>query len=233
MSSTRPLTSTSAEALAEVSGWGPFFAVRTHTAPPDGWRPLRELVDDPAVLADRVAQVRSYLAAGGGQVTDRVAASVTQLGVVARLVAPAVGLAVHSGRFLSLDPDDTYWRSELGGAFPLSVTGRGTATSDRLMAMVHHIVGATRVFSVSERVLLGNVASAINGAAAMIGAARPDLATSATAVADDLLGRPLLRHTGFRRPDGRFQRSSCCLIYRAAPAMSRDVVCGDCVLRAH
>jgi hypothetical protein len=218
----------SASAVAEVGGWGPFFTVERHDVPPPGWRPVRELADDPQVLADRVAAVRAYLASGGGRVPVRVAASVTQLGVVARLVAPSLGLAVHSGRFLGVA--DACWRSELGGAFPLSVTGRATDSPAELIGVVRGIVDATRVFSVSDRVLWGNVASAVNGAAMMVAVARPDLAARATAVADDVLRLPPLRGTGVRHPDGRFQRRSCCLIYRASPTGGRAAVCGDCVL---
>jgi hypothetical protein len=224
--------------LAEVSGWGPFFANESHTvdtvavAP---WRGLRELVDDPDVLADRVSSVRAYLAAGGGrrpeQVPLRVAASVTHLGLVARLVSPTLGVAVHSGWFPALQLSDVWWQPELGGAFPLSIGVRGTSDPDRVLTgAVRELCDAVGVFSVSERVLWGNVASAVNGAATMIGNARPDLAARATAVASDLLRRPPLRHTSTRRPDGRFQRRSCCLIYRASPTGGRDAVCGDCVL---
>lgn len=210
---------------AEYGDWGPFFAVRIETDPP-GWRPLRDLLEDPRVLADRVAAVRAYL---GDRAAVRVAASVTQLGVAARLVAPALASFVHSGRFLAVGPDDAWYRSELGGAFPLSVTGRTTDTPRELIDAVGLLVEATRVFSVSERVLWGNVASAINGAATMIGVARPDLALAAASAADGLFRLPRLHGTGMRRPDGRFRRASCCLIYRASPA-GRSAVCGDCVL---
>ncbi len=211
-------------ALTEIADWGPFFAVDVGRTPSPEWLPLRDMLDH-GVLAARVAAVRERL---GGRVPVRVAASVTQFGLVARLVSPSLALFVHSGRSLAVGPGDAWWRPELGGAFPLSVTGRSTGSPAELLDVLGRIVLAAKGFSVSERVLWGNVASAVNGAATMIGVARPDLASRAIAVADDLLGRPPLRGTGVRWPDGRFRRASCCLIYRAAPGPR--VVCGDCVL---
>jgi hypothetical protein len=55
---------------------------------------MSELVDAPRILRDRVAAVRARLAATGGQAPEavelRVAASVTHLGLLARLVSPAL-----------------------------------------------------------------------------------------------------------------------------------------------
>ena len=84
--------------------------------------------------------------------------------------------------------------------------------------------------SVSPIVLQGNVASAVNAAAAMIAAARPGLATRAAAVRRAMLSAPELAGTWTSSPAG-FRRRSCCLIYRAAPAATA-AVCGDCVLNA-
>lgn len=208
--------------MAEISGWGPFFAVRVEAAPGPPWRPVRDLVDDPSVLSDRVADVRVSLSA-----SVRVAASVAQLGVAARLVAPSLAVAVHSGRFPAFD---VWWRAGLSGAFPLAMSGRPADTPAELVDFLRRLVDAVAGFSVSRQVLWGNVASAINGAAVMIGAARPDLASRAIAVADDLLAARPLRGTGVRGADGRFRRRSCCLIYQASPGAGRTAVCGDCVL---
>ena len=221
-----------ASALAEVGDWGPFFAVQTHDVgalAPFPWRPMRELVDNPEVLADRVSSVRSHLAIGGGRPTERVAASVAHLGLVARLVSPTIGLIVHSGQWLVMDLADLWWQPTLVGAFPLSV-GVVEQPDAVIGDAVLELTWAVRGFSVSERVLWGNVASAINGAATVIGSSRPALATRAEAVVARLLALPELRHASTRRQDGRFQRLSCCLIYRASPTNSRDNLCGDCVL---
>jgi hypothetical protein len=82
--------------------------------------------------------------------------------------------------------------------------------------------------SVSPIVLQGNIASAVNAAAAMIATARPGLATQAAAIRSALLSAPELAGTWTRSAAG-FRRRSCCLIYRAAPAAT-SAVCGDCIL---
>jgi len=96
--------------MRDLATFGPFFAVQTHPAgstPREPWHAMNELVEDPGVLMDRVAAVRCRLAAAGGQPTDgvemRVAASVTHLGLVARLVSPALAVAVTSGELLEID----------------------------------------------------------------------------------------------------------------------------------
>jgi hypothetical protein len=227
-----------ASALAEAGDWGPFFAVHTHAAgetPLSPWRPIHELVTDRDVLRERVSGVRAYLATASDQpperVAPRVAASATHLGIVARLVSPFLGAAAHSGRFPAIELADIWWQPELGGGFPLSVPVAEEPDPDKaFLGAVGELGAALGVFSVSERVLWGNVASAVNGAAVALGRTRPDLASRAAAVAAGLLALPPLRQAITRRQDGRFQRSSCCLIYQVSPTNSRAAVCNDCVL---
>ncbi|HEX5406227.1 MAG TPA: (2Fe-2S)-binding protein [Pseudonocardiaceae bacterium] len=228
--------------LAEL---GPFFAVHTHAAgavPAAPWRRLSELLDiapSGDMLRHRVTAIRGYLAAGGGQVPDgiplRVAASVTQLGLTARLVSPVLGAAVLTGRLVDVDLDSAWWQPELGGTFPLSLPPPGDPPVDVVAGLVavlngpiRALVDATRRFSVSDRILWGNVASSVNGAATAIAATRPDLAGRAGELVSALLDREPLRDTGVRN-GGRFRRRSCCLIYRAARG-GHGAVCGDCVL---
>lgn len=225
-----------ASVLAEVSDLGPFFTLHSFdTDAPPPWRSMRELSHDPDVLRQRVFAVRASLAGAGGQrperVAVRVAASVTHLGLMARLISPALGMAVHTGWFPALNLADLWWQPELGGAFPLAIGAVKRADPDGMLTgAVRELGEAVRVFSVSDRVLWGNVASAINGAATMVGMARPDFASRAARMASLLLEHPLLHDASLRHPDGRFQRRSCCLIYQASPTRSRDAVCGDCVL---
>lgn len=209
----------------------PFFAIHEHpagAAPAAPWRPFRELVDDPAVLTGRIAAIQAYLAAGGGQPAVRVAASVTHLGLVARLVSPTLGIAAMTGEFPALDLADVWWQPELGGTFPLSAHYRPGGSAAAFVDGPLRTL--TDEFDVSGKVLWGNVASAINGAAAMLANTSPELADRATRLATDLLSTPLLRDTNTRRANGLFQRRSCCLIYLAAAEPSRNAVCGDCVL---
>lgn len=239
------------EMVDDLDALGPFFVLDTHSsADPmtEPWQPMRELLTDPAVLRDRVAGVRTYLADAGGQESQavplRVAASVTQLGLVARLISPALALAVTTGRVVDLDLAHLRWQPVLGNAFPLSIPAGNLGTRNPeleqvattlarrvLDGPVREIVEATRPFGVSTRILWGNVASAVHGAASMIATARPGEAARSHALTSVLLSRPPLRGTGTRTLDGAFRRRSCCLIYQAAPGASGRV-CGDCVLLA-
>lgn len=230
------------EPVDHLASLGPLFAVHTHSASEpvtEPWRPMNELVTDPAVLRERVAGVRAYLAEAGGRTPDavplRVAASVTQLGLVARLVSPALALALSTGRVLDLDLPRVRWQPVLGNGFPLSVPGNlddpepaglAAALARRVLdGPVREITEATRPYGVSTRILWGNVASAVNGAASMIERTEERCHGLISA----LLSLPPLRDTSTRAPDGAFRRRSCCLIYQAVPTSS-GAVCGDCVL---
>ncbi|GES29992.1 (2Fe-2S)-binding protein [Streptomyces angustmyceticus] len=108
------------------------------------------------------------------------------------------------------------------------------AAEELLDGPVRELTDAVAAFSVSRRVLWGNVASAVHGAAAGIASAAPALARPARTAALLFLHHPRLRDahtlddvTG--SPNSRFQRRSCCLIYRAAPD-DAGATCGDCVL---
>ena len=214
-------------ASAELTAWGPFFALHDHPVGAD-WRRFRDIVDDPAVLAGRIAAIQAYLAGGGGSPSARVAGSVTHLGLVARLVSPTLGFAALTGGFPALDLADVWWQPQLGGTFPLAAHFRDGGSPAAFVDGPLRTL--TAAFDVSGKVLWGNVASAINGAATMIASTRPDLADRAAALADELFGTPPLHDASTRRANGRFQRRSCCLIYQAAARPSRDAVCGDCVL---
>lgn len=205
-------------------------------------------------LAARVAAVREVLAAGGGQpaeaVEERVAASVVHLGLVARLLSPYLALAVLYGQVPArLRLADLRWQPALGGPYPLALplplppAGEGdtpgavtdlAAVADRFAAAVcggalREVEAACARFRVTPHVLRGNTASAVNGAARMIAAARPDAAVRARELTGLLLARDPLLGSGRCTPGGGFRRRSCCLIYRAAPGRS-GALCGDCAL---
>lgn len=230
----------SGEALHALDELGPFFTVRTHaahSAPEQPWRPMSELVDDPEVLRERVREVRARLAGRrpAGDVELRVAASVTHFGLVARLISPVVAVAARSGQLLEPDLRRVRWQPELGGAFPLSVSGVASASASpdvlahRLVdGPVRELGEAAEVFSVAPRVLWGNVASALNGALSVMAGTLPQHAEAARSLGSALLSREPLRDTS-TVVDGAFRRRSCCLIYRAAPGHDGPI-CGDCVL---
>jgi hypothetical protein len=194
------------------------------------------------VLRERVGVVRAALAGRAGCAPEgielRVAASVTQLGLAARLIAPV--LAAQAGRHqLDLRLGGVWWQDTVGGPMPLSVPGPAAAagadpgsppaTATLLDEVIAPITVATAALApVSRRVLWGNVASAVNGAARQVAVARPELATAAWAAAASFFRDPRLS-TEPGPPGPSFRRASCCLIYRLAPGPGPSV-CGDCVL---
>ena len=235
---------------AELAQLGPYFAVSIH--PPGQplaapWRPLSTLLDSPADLRQRITEVRRALAADRPPeaVEFRAAASVTHLGVAARLISPVLGMAVLLGRVPRVDPAEVAWQPVLGGPLPLSLpasalAGAGDRPGARKLAselrqgLLHGPVRAltevTAAMSVSPIVLQGNIASAVNAAASMIAMARPDLATEAATLRGALLSAPELAGTWTSSAEG-FRRRSCCLIYRVDPAAT-SAICGDCILNA-
>lgn len=258
---TEPTAGPAAGLAAGLAALGPFFAVEVHdpgSGCPGPWRPARELLASPGPLNTRITQVRAGLAAAACRPPEtiewRVAASVAQLGLAARLISPALGAAVL-GAGLDIDLNLARWIPGAGGPFrlslpqaafvaagppapaggigpPLSPAAAGLAAQPvlRLLAgPIRALVEMTALRPVSRRVLWGNVASAVNGAAAMIAAAWPARAAGAAAASSVLLGSPALagRYTG--QPVTSFRRCSCCLIYRIAGQAQR-AYCGDCVL---
>jgi hypothetical protein len=235
---------------------GPFFAVETHdpaTPPGAPWRPLTDVITSPGGLRARVQEVRVALAAAAGRQPEavelRVAASVAQLGLAARILSPVIGAAALGYR-LPLDVGQARWIPSLGGPFPLSLpaallpatasstTGsptQGPPDVDRragwevLEGPVSSLVRVTASLAVSGRVLWGNVSSAVNGAAAMIAVNRPDLGARAARVATVMLGFPALADSYHGRAGRDYRRRSCCLIYRIG-SPGPATYCGDCVL---
>jgi hypothetical protein len=249
--------------LADLAALGPYFAVDVHrpgVPPRPPWQPLGELVSSADALAGRIGEVRERLAAAAGcppgSVEFRVAASIAQLGLCARLLSPALAAAA-AGQALPVDTAQARWVPALGGPFRLSLpdtvleasavpdsavpdsavpdsavpdsaAAGAAATADLLAGPVTRIVRLVQAMGISPRVLWGNVASAVNGAATMIAAARSDLASPAAQAAATLLGQPVLAGTYQGHPLAGFRRRNCCLIYRLSP--SAPAYCGDCVL---
>jgi hypothetical protein len=213
-----------------LTRFGPFFAVDLDL---DG-RPLAELAR-PDVLRTRAAAVATALAAGlppGHDVPARVAASVSQLGLCARLSAVALGAAVD-GLTVPV-PERWSYVDRLGGPYPVGLRRLPAAASapdwvDVLLALVRPVAAATiTTFALSPQVVWGNVASGLHGAARMITTADPGMAASAAARLAEVLDHDELRGTLTRAADGNLRRRSCCLIYRLSGSTS--AVCGDCVL---
>jgi hypothetical protein len=140
---------------------------------------------------------------------------VTHLCLPARLISPALASAVL-GIPLRVDLAQAWWVPALGSPFRLSLPdaafgstpGRSeTPAEDEIRDSLHSLlrgpigslVEMTAAMATSRRVLWGNVASAINGAAAMISVTQPELTAAATATATAMPASQLWRVTGGSR----------------------------------
>ena len=235
-------------ALADIATIGPFFHVHTHhpgSPPPAPWRPMSELTGTPDVLAARVDRIREALAANADRPTDqievRVAASITHLGLTARILSPLLALTITTGVVPAVTLDQLYWQDELGGAFPLSIS----APIDPATPRTPRTPGLAAVFSeqvldgpvtaitkavrdarlVSKPIMWGNAASAVVSAGTLITTQRPDSSGNIANLTEALFQQPPLHETGTLGPP--FRRRSCCLIYRTA-SPTPTAICGDC-----
>ncbi len=192
---------------------------------------MTALTDDSAALEARIQAVRTALRprtrSQPADIATRVAASATHLGLIARLIAPAIGAVALGHPPTSLLLDDLWWQDILGGPFPLSVTAGPTGPplpGPAIEAITAAIAERSRL---SDRVVWGNVGSAANSAARLLSAARARSDDPAHAATDTVLADRRI-DSGVLRAGPAFRRRSCCLIYRVAD--DRAAVCGDCVL---
>ena len=221
--------------MSDLVALGPFFAVHTHVrgAPvPPPWQSMTLLIDDTDVLAGRVEAVRTALARRVGRqpgaVEIRVAASVAHLGLVARLIAPMIGVSMLGHAPSAWSVDELWWQNTLGGPYPLSAVDRPATWGPGPGPAVEAITTAiAERYRVSGHVLWGNIGSAANSAARLICTSRPDLTAAAHAAADIILTDSRI-NGGSLRAGSQFRRNSCCLIYRTAD--DRSAICGDCIL---
>jgi hypothetical protein len=226
--------------LAALRPLGGFFLLRT-TGMPDPRLPTLtrvyegrapEVPGDP--LALRVEKVAHALRAP----EPRIAASVAQQGLAARLWAVALGCAVRYDRIPDLDPRLLHW--DPAGSAPddlwLSAVRPLPADAGTLADVVLHghlrpLTGTVRArYRVAAGLLWGNAASALAGAARQLDRwarahGRPDTAVHIRALTAELLAHPLLAGTGTLTGTA-FRRRSCCLYYR----VPGSGVCGDCCL---
>jgi len=217
-----------ADTLGQVAAVGPYFAVSTGPVVEPGWRPVRALYTDRAALAGLVGRVRVRLGVGD----SRVAASILVQGHAARLWSLSLGTWFRAGLVPDLHPRSLLWRDEDGSVRLHLEPAQGWAgghLEDVLAATVmgEHlapmITAVHRLGPLSDRLLWGNVASALLGAARVIDGASTG---PARAVTDRLLNKGPLRGSIAARPDGGHRRRSCCLFYR----VPGGGLCGDCAL---
>lgn len=196
-------------------------------------------------MRDRVAAARSSLAERAGlpleQIEERAAASISFLGLAARLVAPALGGAALLGSVPDPHPAAVRWQPLVGGPLPmawLEIAWREAAdvaqasealqlgVLARLVTPVANMYGD--VFRISPQVLWGNVASGLAGAAQMLVRSGLALRLDPAAVTAAALEAAPLGATGAYTA-GRFRRNNCCLFYR----IPGGGTCADCVLATH
>lgn len=217
-----------AETLCQLAEVGPFFAVMTGPVAESGWRPVRALYEDPAVLAALVERVGVRLGVG----ESRVAASILFQGYAARLWSVNLGALVHKGRVPRLGQDALLWHDD-GGSLRLHLDPAEGWRSERPAEVLRSSVVAEhlapllaavrRLCPLADQLLWGNAASALLGAAHVLDGAA---AGPGRLVAERLLAQQPLCGTVEEGPDGGHRRRSCCLYYRVPGAG----VCGDCVL---
>jgi len=243
--------------LERAADCGPFFDVRRWVGSGPGiddagWYPMTEFAEHPLGLQSRVTAARQSLSLRGSggagaspAVAARVAASVAFQGVAARLLSPVVGSAVTAGVVPDLSWDRLYWSPAALGVLPLASgpaaarpldpAGDGSATRLILDAAVAAVLRLADVvvdrFLVSPRIVAGNTASALVGAALAASRGAPVADAVLRLVTGQLADGELAGTGSFVRPTElspgiRFRRRSCCLLYRVGGAG----LCGDCVL---
>ncbi|MFF4894818.1 (2Fe-2S)-binding protein [Streptomyces sp. NPDC001068] len=168
----------------------------------------------------------------------RVAASIAQQGLAARLWSVTLGCAVRYGRLPDLDPRLLRWDAGAGAPDDLWLTEvralPGGAGPDTLADAVvgghlEPLAAALRDrYGVAAGLLWGNAGSALAGAGRelerwALAGGRTEAVGRTRALVDALFAHPLLSTTGVRTGPA-YRRRSCCLYYR----VPGGGVCGDC-----
>lgn len=217
--------------LEELGSVGGFFALRTG-GPSAAHVPLaRVYAGEAASLADRADTVAARL----GAPERRVAASIAQLGLAARLWSVALGSAALHGRLPDLDAEQLCWDPARIPPDDLCLTDPrplpATAETVREAVQYGHLVplahALRRDVRISPRLLWGNAGSALAGSVRELHSwarrsGRPEVAERASALAAGLFAHPDLSGTV---QGHALRRRSCCLYYRCPGGG----LCGDCV----
>ncbi len=222
--------------LAALRALGGFFVLRTGAAPNGPLPTLAATYENPVPdvygnsLTFRVHAVAERLQAP----EVRIAASIAQQALAARLWSAALGCAALYGRIPDLDPRLLHWDAGSSAPDDLWLAEVRPLPVDALVDVVLHghlePLNAALVahHHMSAGLLWGNAASALAGAARELdrwarARGRPEVATRARALTAELLAHPLLAGTGTLTGTA-FRRRSCCLYYR----VPGGGVCGDC-----
>ncbi|MFJ2901340.1 (2Fe-2S)-binding protein [Streptomyces sp. NPDC087212] len=166
----------------------------------------------------------------------RIAASIAQQGLAARLWSVALGSAVLYGRIPDLEPGLLCWDPDGSAPDDLRLTelrplpGDAAQLADTVLhGHLEPLAAALHArFRVAPGLLWGNAGSALAGAARQLHRwARPhgrtDVAARTRALTVRLFAHPLLAGSG-TLTGTEFRRRSCCLYYR----VPGGGLCGDC-----
>ncbi|ORW95674.1 ABC transporter [Mycolicibacter terrae] len=221
-------------ALAGLSAVSPYFAVSTGAVEGGGWRPVTQLYTDQTLLAAAIGNVGDRIGA-----TDlRVAVSTFFLGFAARLWSIGLGALAEHGLLLDLDADELWYAESEGTvrlhlADPVAWQGSGldALLADEILSRhLTPLAAAVRGLGpISEKLLYGNAASAVLGAARALHRHRgAQLATeqcwelARTVCTDERLTETIR----FNDAGTDYRRATCCLFYRT-PGSG---LCIDCAL---
>ncbi|MCW1098373.1 (2Fe-2S)-binding protein [Streptomyces sp. RS2] len=193
-------------------------------------------VQVPVRRADPLGRRVRKVAAAVGAPETRVAASVAQQGLAARLWSVTLACAARYGHVPDLDPRLLHWDPEATAPDDLWLTEvRGLPADTDTVAdvvLTTHLAPLTEAvharYGVARGLLRGNAASALTGAGCELDRwarrqGRADTAARARSLTAGLLAHPLLAGTGTLTGTS-FRRRSCCLYYR----VPGGGVCGDC-----
>jgi hypothetical protein len=223
--------------LAALRPLGGFFVLRTAGAA----RPLPTLAQayesgSSEVYGDlltfRVRKVANALRAP----EPRIAASVAQQGLAARLWSVTLGCAALYGEIPDLAPRRLHWDPDAGAPDDLWLSGvrplpgdAATVADTVLHGHLEPLTAALRSrYRIAAGLLWGNAGSALAGTARELdhwarGNGRPEVSGRTRALLAELFEHPLLGPTGTLTGTA-FRRRSCCLYYR----VPGGGVCGDC-----
>ncbi|MCD9879216.1 (2Fe-2S)-binding protein [Streptomyces guryensis] len=166
----------------------------------------------------------------------RIAVSVAQQGLAARLWAVTLGCAAVYGRVPDLDPGLLHWNPDASAPDDLWLSEVRPLPADPATladVVLHgHLAPLATALRAHHRIapglLWGNAASALAGAARQLDHwaglhGRAEAAVRTRILTAELLAHPLLSNTGTLTGTA-FRRRSCCLYYR----VPGGGVCGDC-----
>ncbi|OPG04208.1 ferric iron reductase [Streptomyces sp. GKU 895] len=224
--------------LAALRPLGGFFLLRTGAPPRSTLPTLARAYDiEKSDVYEESVTFRIRKVADSLQAPEmRIAASIAQQGLAARLWSAALGCAVLYGQVPDLDARLLRWDADAGAPDDLWLTEvhalPGGAATLAVVVLEGHLEPLAAALRARHRLapglLRGNAASALAGAARQLSGwarahGRTEVAARTRALTTELLAHPLLAGTGTLTGTA-FRRRSCCLYYR----VPGGGVCGDC-----